>query len=85
MRPLFLPGAVAVFAVISPVWAQVPYSAAPAYPGPSAWRAAAPTPDDAYRQGLLNRWQLEQIEGPLPQALQGPSPNGTKGMQTGGE
>jgi hypothetical protein len=38
----------------------------------------APTPDDAYRQGLINRWELEQIEGPLPQAMQGPSPDGGK-------
>jgi hypothetical protein len=37
---------------------------------------AAPTPSDAYRQGLINRWELEQFEGPTPQALQGPSPDG---------
>ena len=33
-------------------------------------------PSDAYRQHLINRWELEQLEGPLPPALQGPSPNG---------
>ena len=36
----------------------------------------APTPWDAYRQGLINRWELERLEGPTPQALQGPSPDG---------
>ena len=33
-------------------------------------------PWDAYRQGLVNRWELEQLQGPVPQALQGPSRTG---------
>jgi hypothetical protein len=80
----------AAVAVASPAWAQAPYPGygypgygqpqppPAAYPGLNSWRAVAPTPDDAYRQGLINRWQLEQLQGPLPQALQGPSPNGDK-------
>jgi len=44
----------------------------------------APTPDDAYRDGLINRWELEQLTGPLPQALQGPSVNGSRGGDGGG-
>src|SRR3954453_12362275 len=36
---------------------------------------AAPTPQDAYRDGTINRWQFEQLEGPLPPALQGPRPD----------
>jgi hypothetical protein len=39
----------------------------------------AATPDDAYRQGLINRWELERLTGPVPQAVQGPSPDGNKG------
>ena len=49
-----------------------------AYPFP------APTPRDAYREGLINRWELEQYEGPMPQALQGPSPDGSR-VNGGGE
>ena len=71
--------AAASIAVISPVLAQVPAPTAPAaavpYPA-QRYPFAAPTPDDAYREGLINRWQLEQYQGPTPQALQGPSPNG---------
>jgi hypothetical protein len=44
----------------------------------------APTPRDAYREGLINRWKLEQLEGPLPAAMQGPSPDGTRGGDGGG-
>jgi hypothetical protein len=80
MRHLLL-GVAAAFAVINPASAQVP--SPPAYAGAPAWRYAAPTPDDAYRQGLINRWELERIEGPVPQALQGPNANGSKGMQVG--
>ena len=71
---------VATMAVIGPVWAQVPPAAylAQRYPFP------APTPEDAYRQGLINRWELEQYEGPTPQALQGPSVDGGKGSSAGG-
>jgi hypothetical protein len=70
-------------AVTVPVWAQSPAlvvpQAAPAAPYP----LNAPTPDDAYRQGLINRWELEQLVGPTPQALQGPSPNGSRGFDPG--
>ena len=76
--------------IISPVQAQIASPAA----APSQWPPAAyygygnvyqpypfpaPTPRDAYREGLINRWQLEQLEGPLPPALQGPSPDGGRG------
>jgi hypothetical protein len=56
-----------------------PQSPPPRYPQPYSFRLGAPTPEDSYRRGLITRWELEQLEGPLPQALQGPSPNGTKG------
>jgi hypothetical protein len=36
------------------------------------------TPNDAYKEGLINRWELERWEGPTPQALQGPSPDGSR-------
>ena len=73
-------------AAIGPVAAQVPPLATPqpwqpatTYPGAySPYPFAAPTPSDAYRQGLISRWQLEQLEGPIPQALQGPNPNGSR-------
>jgi hypothetical protein len=80
--------AAATIAVTGPVSAQTPqhpaappavvYPAQP-YPFPSI------TPEDAYRDGLINRWELEQYTGPTPQALQGPSVNGNKGLQTGGD
>jgi len=77
-------------AFIGPVQAQV-YAAPPAAPPPTAYYGStysypfpAPTPEDAYRQGLINRWQLEQYAGPLPPALQGPSANGDKGGSNGG-
>ena len=44
---------------------------------------AAPTPADAYREGLLNRWEYERYE-PLPPALQGPPANGSRGGDGGG-
>jgi hypothetical protein len=75
--------AVAIAAMISAAWAQTPapmfgpWSGA-SYPDPYSYRLVAPTPEDAYRQGLINRWELEQLEGPTPQALQGPSPNGDR-------
>lgn len=76
--------AVIILALGGPVWAQAPFSGAPqsppvAYPGSYSYPLNAPTPEDAYRQGLLNRWELERLEGPLPPALQGPSPDGSKG------
>ena len=84
MRYVPIGVAVAVIAVtIAPVWAQAPFPAfgqpppPPAsYSGAYSWRFNATTPDDAYRKGLINRWELEQLVGPTPQALQGPSPNG---------
>jgi hypothetical protein len=92
--------AVAAAAIISPVWAQIPAPAAasqwpsPAYsqwPPPAYFGGAyqtyplpAVTPQDAYRQGLINRWELERLEGPLPQALQGPSADGGQGGDGGG-
>lgn len=44
-----------------------PYSARayPSYP-------FALTPEDAYRDGLITRWEYERAAGPLPQALLGP-------------
>jgi hypothetical protein len=80
----------AIAVIISPVWAQVPppgtyqpQSPAAPYPDPYGYRFVAPTPRDAYRNGLINRWELEQLEGPTPQALQGPSPDGNKGVGRG--
>ena len=75
-------------AIIAPVRAQAPPWPAPAppqwaaanYPDLPAYRSAAPTPSDAYREGLINRYELERLEGPLPAALQGPSPNGRSGF-----
>ena len=82
--------AAAIAVIVSPVWAQAPPPGtyqpqrplAP-YPDPDRYRFVAPTPSDAYRQGLINRWELEQLQGPTPQALQGPSPNGSKGFSPG--
>ena len=42
------------------------------------WSYVSLTPEDAYRTGQISRWQLEQLTGPTPQALQGPSPNSDK-------
>jgi hypothetical protein len=79
--------AVTVATIIGPVWAQAPSPTAPpqwpwlqaAYAGTSQpYPFPAVTPSDAYRQGLINRWELERFEGPTPQALQGPSPDGTR-------
>ena len=76
--------AIAVLAIIKPVVAQ---QAPPPVPAQPQWRAAgyvypyrinAATPMDAYRQGLITRWELERLEGPMPQALQGPSVDGSK-------
>ena len=77
-----------IIGAIGQGWAQVPaprtqqaqWAPPAAYPYPFN----APTPDDAYRQGLINRWELERLEGPLPQALQGPSVNGERGSNDGG-
>ena len=81
---------VAVIVCGDAVWAQAPVpgfgqpqSPPSTYSDPYRYRLVAPTPDDAYRQGLINRWELEQLVGPLPQALQGPSPNGSKNSSPG--
>jgi hypothetical protein len=83
--------AVTLTTIISPVRAQAPSLPA----APPQWRPAAysgtyqgyplpaVTPRDAYREGSLNRWELEQFEGPTPQALQGPSVDGTRGGDGG--
>src|SRR3954468_7048219 len=97
MRHLFMRGmlAVAGASIISPVGAQAPSPAAapPSWPPPAYYAYGnvyrpypfpAPTPKDAYRDRLINRWQLEQLTGPTPQALQGPSPNGSRGGDGGG-
>ena len=80
-----LTGIAAAIIVISPVCAQLlspgtpqPQWPSATYPDPYSYRLVAPTPEDAYRRGLINRWQLEQLEGPTPQALQGPSVDGSK-------
>jgi hypothetical protein len=81
--------AISVTAITIPVRAQISSPAAPpqrpaaVYSGGS-YPFPAPTPRDAYREGLINRWQLEQLEGPLPPAMQGPSPDGTRGGDGGG-
>jgi hypothetical protein len=79
---------VITIAVIGPVWAQVPPPGkrppgAPAtYPAPyQRYPFPGLAPRDAYREGLINRWELEQFEGPTPQALQGPSVDGSRAFQ----
>jgi hypothetical protein len=89
MKDLSIGAAVAItIAVIGPVWAQAPGSGTSQPQSPHAtypvpYASVALTPEDAYRQGLINRWQLEQLVGPTPQALQGPSVDGTKGGEVG--
>ena len=80
----------AMAVIITPVWAQVPPPGTyqpplptVSYPDPYGYRFGAPTASDAYRQGLINRWELEQLEGPTPQALQGPSPDGSRSSGRG--
>jgi hypothetical protein len=74
--------AVTVATVINTVQAQIPSVAvAPPQSPPAAYSGStyqsypfpAPTPEDAYRAGLIN------LVGPLPQALRGPSVDGTRG------
>jgi hypothetical protein len=82
---------IAMLAINQPVAAQQAFAPLPAqpqrspmvHPDPSRYRFNAATPEDAYRDGLINRWELEQLEGPTPQAMQGPSPNGNKGVEPG--
>ncbi len=71
-------------AVIGSVWAQVPPPGIRQPPTYQRYPFPAPTPEDAYRQGLINRWQLEQYEGPTAQALQGPSVDGGNRGSGGG-
>jgi hypothetical protein len=73
-------------AAIGQAWAQVPSPGTqqPQWAPRAPYSFNAPTPRDAYRQGLINRWELEQLAGPEPQALQGPSVDGEKGHSAGG-
>jgi hypothetical protein len=74
--------ATAVASAVSPAQAQAPSATPPQWPWPQqafipgAYPFPGIPPSDAYKQGLINRWELERFEGPTPQALQGPSPNG---------
>ena len=89
MRHLLMRVTLAVMAatIISPVQAQIAARAAAPPPWlPAAYSSSsfpypfpAPTPEDAYREGLITRWTYEQIQGPLPAAMQGPSPDGSRG------
>ena len=79
--------AAATMAVTGSVGAQVPppVAAQPSWP-PAAYSVQrypfpSTTPDDAYRAGLINRLELERLQGPTPQALQGPSANGDRSFQ----
>jgi hypothetical protein len=65
-------------AVAPPQWPQISGSSYPPYP------FTAPTPRDAYREGLINRRELERFEGPQPQALQGPPVDSSRGGDGGG-
>jgi hypothetical protein len=76
-----------------------PVAAAPQYPVPPSLAALppsgyptagfqpsaiqAPTPEDAYRDGTINRWEYERLVGPLPAAFQGPSVDGNRGGDGG--
>ena len=87
-------GVVTIAAAIGQAGAQLPAPALQqAWAPPVAYRQAvppavyplnAPTPHDAYRQGLINRWEFEGLEGPLPQALQGPPVDSDRGDSDGG-
>jgi hypothetical protein len=95
MKPVLFGAALAaaMAAIVGPVRAQAPAPAVAQPPWPPAayaggayrgYPVSTPTPRDAYRDGTINRWQLEQLEGPLPQALQGPSVDGNRGGDGGG-
>jgi hypothetical protein len=95
MNQLLIRATLAVTAVIiiNPVQAQTPPAAvAPlqwpttAYSGSSyqPYPFTAPTPRDAYREGLITRRELERFEGPQPQALQGPPVDSSRGGDGGG-
>src|SRR4051794_4329319 len=94
MRHLLMRVTLAITAatMISPVQAQIAAPAPPPSPWPSGAYSSnnlpylfpAPTPEDAYREGLISRWKYEQLVGPLPTAMQGPSPDGSRGGGGGG-
>ena len=87
MRYSLMIGIAAAAAVtVSPVWAQAPPPGTyqPQRPPPASYPLNALAPEDAYRQGLITRWEFEQLAGPTPQALQGPNPNGDRGGGRGG-
>ncbi len=63
-----------VFTACAP--AQSPYTPQPSPGAPQFYGAL--TPEDAYRSGLIDRWQLEHLVGPSPQALQGPGVNSNR-------
>ncbi len=65
-----------VFTACAPAQSP-PYMAQPSPGGQPFYNAL--TPEDAYRTGQIDRWQLQQLTGPTPQALQGPSPDTNKG------
>ena len=68
-----------------PVAAPPPGAPVPYFGGAyQSYPILAPTPRDAYRDGTINRWELERLEGPLPQALQGPPVDGNRGGDGGG-
>jgi hypothetical protein len=71
--------AAAIIAVIGPVRAQAPQPWPPAAYPAQRYPFPGVTPEDAYRTGLINRWELERYEGPTPAALQGPSVDGSRG------
>ena len=91
MRYLLVGIAAALAVIIGPVRAQAspaggyqPQRTPAPNPNPYNYRLYAPTPRDAYRDGTINRWEYEQLEGPLPPALQGPSVDGSRGGGRGG-
>ena len=83
MRHLFrrITLAVAAATIINPVQAQIvlPAPAPPPWP-PGTYSSnsfpylfPAPTPEDAYREGLINRWKYEQL-GAAPDGDAGTEP-----------
>ena len=75
LKQLLIAFAIAL-ALIGSARAQAPAGPAAAAPTYQGYPFVGLPPSDAYKQGLINRWELERLEGPTPQALQGPSPNG---------
>ena len=95
MKYLFMRAAMAATAaaIVSSAQAQIVSPTAAPPPRPAAaysnssfpYPFQAPTPEDAYKEGLINRWGYEQLAGPLPAAMQGPSPDGNRGGGGGGD